>query len=157
LLLSASFATAPLGERVNNGRVLSPRGRLLLAGFGLSAIALMATARTLTPDPRGYGTHEQLGLASCRFARWTGWRCPTCGVTTAWAHATRGDVQAALAANVSGTLLFGLFAVASPWAIASATAGRWLGGRPAAGLVLTVSGGLLLLAVLDWVRRLATG
>jgi hypothetical protein len=130
---------------------------MLLAALGLAAVALVATARTLTPDPRGYGTHEQLGLAACGFARLTGWRCPTCGMTTAWAHATRGDVSEALAVNGGGTALFVLIAAAAPWSIASAIAGRWLGGRPTVPVLLGISGAWLAVTIIDWARRIATG
>jgi hypothetical protein len=142
---------------VTKPAALSPRARILLAGLGLAALALVATAGTLTPDPRGYGTHEQLGMAGCGFTRLTGWRCPTCGMTTAWAHATRGDVSAAVAANGGGAALFVITAAAAPWAIASAMAGRWLGGRPTAPVLLGIGGAWLTVTVIDWARRLATG
>jgi hypothetical protein len=51
---------------------------VLLGGFGL--IALLATARWLTPDARGLGTHEQLGLPPCGFYLWYGLPCPSCGM-----------------------------------------------------------------------------
>jgi hypothetical protein len=142
---------------VNDSRALTLRVRLLLAIIGLAALMLVATARSLAPDPRGYGTHEQLGLGACGFTRLTGWRCPTCGMTTAWAHATRGDFRAALAANGGGAVLLILTVIAAPWLLASAAAGRWLGGRPSAGVLLWIGGAGLMVTVLDWLRRLATG
>jgi Protein of unknown function (DUF2752) len=128
-----------------------------MAFIGLAALMLVATARSLTPDPRGYGTHEQLGLGACSFTRLTGWRCPTCGMTTAWARATRGDLRAALAASGGGTVLLLLTVIAAPWLLGSAAAGRWLGGRPSAGVLLGIGGAWLAVTVLDWLRRLATG
>ncbi len=138
-------------------RALTPRARLLLAVIGLAALMLVATARSLDPDPRGFGTHEQLGLGACGFTRLTGWRCPTCGMTTAWAHATRGNLRAALAANGGGTVLLLLCVMTAPWLLASAAAGRWLGGRPSAAVLLGIGGAWLAVTVLDWLRRLATG
>lgn len=38
------------------------------------------------PDARGFGTHEQLGMASCSWPELHGIPCPTCGCTTAAAH-----------------------------------------------------------------------
>ena len=142
---------------MNDSRALTLRARLLLTVIGLAAVVLVATARSLTPDPRGYGTHEQLGLGACGFTRLTGWRCPTCGMTTAWAYATRGDIHAALAANGGGTVLLLLAVIAAPWLLASAAAGRWLGGRPPVGVLLWIGGAWLTVTVLDWLRRLATG
>ncbi len=123
---------------------------------GGAMVILLATARTLTPDPRGYGTHEQLGLSACGFARLTGCRCPTCGMTTSWSHAARGNASGALAANGGGAVLFVLAAAAIPWLIASAIVGQWLGGRPSVRLLLGIGGAWLAVAVLDWARRLAT-
>ncbi|MEM6676197.1 MAG: DUF2752 domain-containing protein [Planctomycetota bacterium] len=60
------------------------------------ALALLALLRlTTSPDPRGYGTHEQLGFGPCAFRDWFGGPCPTCGVTTAASHLVRGDLAAA--------------------------------------------------------------
>jgi hypothetical protein len=126
----------------------------LLAACGVAAVALLATARGLNPDPRGFGTHEQLGLSACGFARLTGWRCPTCGMTTSWAQAARGNLGAALAASGGGTVLFAIALLAAPWALASAIAGKWLGRRPTARVLLAIGGAWLTVTVLDWVRRL---
>lgn len=142
---------------MNASETLSARARLLLAGGGLAAVWLVATARTLTPDPRGYGTHEQLSLPACGFARLTGWRCPTCGMTTSWAHGTRGDFRAALAASGGGTMLLALTAPTALWAIASAIVGRYIFGRPTGPMLLTIGGACLAVTVLDWARRIAAG
>jgi hypothetical protein len=128
-----------------------------LAAVGLAAWALLITARTLTPDPRGYGTHEQLGLAPCGFARATGLRCPTCGTTTAWAYALRGELPAALSANAGGTVLCGLAMIGATWALVSAAFGRPLVGRPTARMLLTVGSAWLAVTLLDWAHRLASG
>jgi hypothetical protein len=53
---------------------------LLVAAAGIAAVVALAR---ITPDPRGYGTHEQLGLAECGWPQRYGMPCPTCGVTTA--------------------------------------------------------------------------
>ncbi len=139
---------------MNDSNALTHRGRLLVAACGVAAVVLLATARGLNPDPRGFGTHEQLGLSACGFTRLTGWRCPTCGMTTSWSHAARGNVGAALAASGGGTVLFAMTLLATPWALASAIAGRWLGGRPTARVLLTIGRAWLTVTVLDWVRRL---
>ena len=136
--------------------MLSPWGRLLLALVGLGLGLLLATAWRLTPDPRGFGTHEQLGLAACGFIHWTGRPCPSCGMTTAWAYAVRGDLVAALSANAGGALLCLAAALAAPWALGSAIAGRWLW-RPSPRVVLWIGTSWLALALLDWARRLAVG
>ena len=59
----------------------------------------------LTPDERGYGTHEQLGLAPCAVREGIGIPCPACGVTTAVSLAARGDLLASLATQPLGLVL----------------------------------------------------
>jgi hypothetical protein len=135
-------------------RSLTPLGRVLLAASALATFALMATARSLEPDPRGFGTNEQLGLARCWFTATTGWPCPTCGMTTAWAHGTRGDLAAACSANLGGALLLPIAGLAAAWGLASAAIGRTLGSSMPR-LFLWMGTAWLAITVLDWARRFA--
>lgn len=132
---------------------LSLVGRLIVAGAGLGVLVLLLTASRLVPDPRGFGTHEQLGLTPCSFYRWTGRECPTCGATTAWACVLRGEWSAALRANLAGTLLCLIAIVSVPWLLLSASRGRWLIARPTIRVLLVAGSGLIVLAVLDWAQR----
>jgi hypothetical protein len=66
---------------------------------------LLVVASALSPDSRGLGTHEQLGLGPCTFATVVGKRCPTCGMTTAWCHLTHGEFAAAVKTHTCGSLL----------------------------------------------------
>lgn len=127
--------------------------RLLAAGAGILGLALMIAVRGLEPDPRGYGTHEQLGLSPCLLQQWTGRVCPACGTTTAWAHALRGDIRQAAAANLGGTLLCAVALVGAPWLLISAIAGRWLLVRPTLPWVLTAGTVWLAVTLLDWLWR----
>ena len=115
---------------------------------------LLITARCLTPDERGHGTHERLGLPPCTFYLLFQRPCPACGMTTAWAWLLRGHVGRALAANAGGTLLALLSLAAAPWLLLSALRGRWFGGPPSdwtcAGIAVAVS----LVIVVQWVWRL---
>jgi Protein of unknown function (DUF2752) len=90
--------------------------------FGYLGIATLATvtlgiARALTPAPAGFGTHQQLGLPACTFLHWTGYPCPSCGLTTCFAHAAHGDLLAAFIAQPFGVLLFLMTALAVPAAL----------------------------------------
>ena len=51
----------------------------------------LAVGMWLEPDPRGFGTHEQMGLPACGAREWLGFSCPTCGVTTAAALLLHGQ------------------------------------------------------------------
>jgi hypothetical protein len=131
----------------------SPGSRLLVALLGLGILGLLVTASRLEPDPRGFGTHEQLGLTPCSFYRWTGRLCPTCGATTAWAHLLNGNWAAAVRANLAATMTAGLALIAEPWLLVSAVWGRWVGFRPSPRGLLTGATVLAAVAVMDWLGR----
>lgn len=59
--------------------------------LALISLAVLCTAASLHPDPRGVETHTQLGLWPCGWYMATGKPCPTCGMTTAFAAAARGS------------------------------------------------------------------
>lgn len=80
--------------------------RLLALLLASPAAGVLGVAVQLHPDPAGMGTHRQLGLGTCTFLRYTGWPCPTCGMTTAFAYAAHGKVLAALRAQPFGFVLF---------------------------------------------------
>jgi len=63
---------------------------LVLLGFIGGTLAMVLLAFVATPDARGHGTHEQLGLSPCRMMQWTGIPCPGCGVTTSVTLAAQG-------------------------------------------------------------------
>jgi hypothetical protein len=126
---------------------------------GLVAMALMlaaplATAFALKPDPTGCGTHRQLGLPPCTFQLVLGIPCPSCGMTTSWAHALRGQMLAALRANVGGTLLCLGSLAAVPWLVACAWAGRWLPRAVRDQEIAWASLGLVTITLVDWAIRL---
>jgi hypothetical protein len=119
---------------------------VLLAG-------VLGLSRTLTPDPRGYGTHTQLGLRPCTFAVLTGRLCPTCGMTTAYAWFVRGRIDRAWRSNPAGCLLAASTVPAVVWMMACALRARPVGFRslsgPLTGLVLAGC----LLSVACWLIR----
>ncbi|MEM7137280.1 MAG: DUF2752 domain-containing protein [Myxococcota bacterium] len=85
------------------------------ASWGLLALcsfAVLLTAAVLEPNPRGMGTHTQLGLPPCGFLTLTGFPCPGCGLTTAFAHGIRGQWLEAASANPLGLALFVIVCVA---------------------------------------------
>lgn len=58
----------------------------------IGGLAVVLTAFLLTPDPRGWGTHEHLHLPPCFFLWLTHRPCPTCGLTTSFAYLAKGDI-----------------------------------------------------------------
>ena len=136
---------------------LSGRDRLTAGVLALGLLALLAVAAFLKPDPRGLGTHQQFGLPPCTFRFLFGRPCPTCGMTTSWAHLVRGQLIGALRASVGGTLLGALAVVSVPWLVVSAARGRWLGWAPNGTTVGWVASAILLVTLIDWGIRLAAG
>lgn len=88
--------------------------RLLWAALSCAALAVLAIARVLHPDPNLLGTHVQLGLPPCAFLTLTGLPCPTCGLTTAFAYMARLEITMAARAHWLGPLLFILTAASIP-------------------------------------------
>jgi len=80
--------------------------------------------------------------------------CPTCGMTTAWAHLMRGNWFDACRANTGGVLLGLLAIVAVPWLFASAACGRWFGISPDSRVTIWIFGTVLLVTLIDWAVRL---
>ena len=127
---------------------------MLLAALA-APLVLLALGLYLEPDPRGWGTHEQLGFKPC----WpmTHWNvpCPGCGVTTAVTLAAHGRPLASLRAQPFGLVLRACALAAAAWALAGHARGRDLGaGLPK--LPWTRIGGVLaLLGMLAWLYKLA--
>ena len=127
----------------------------IVLAVGLSA--LLGAAAAVRPDPRGLGTHQRFGLPPCTFQVLFGLRCPTCGMTTSWAHLVRGQVIGALRANAGGTLL-GILAVAAvPWLLISGLRGTWLGWAPNDTTIAWTASAIALITVVTWVIRLFAG
>lgn len=129
-------------------------GRATLLGIALFLIAGFAVALRLSPDPRGFGTHQQLGLPPCASTLVFGFPCPGCGMTTCFSHFVRGQFVAAARANLAGAVLAAVCVLLIPWCLWSALRGRlWMVADPvsfAGSLVISLSG----LAVLFWAVRL---
>lgn len=77
------------------------------AGLIVAAICLtvLCIAASLKPDPRGVETHAQLGLWPCGWYMASGFPCPTCGMTTAFAAAANRDLLGSLRTQPFGLLL----------------------------------------------------
>lgn len=80
--------------------------RAVAALVALVCLAVLGAAAWLEPNPNGYGTHTQLGfLHGCVWMDRAGIPCPTCGMTTAFAHAAEGHFLAAFLAQPMGLAL----------------------------------------------------
>lgn len=106
--------------------------------IAIGCAAILTVALYLTPDPRGFGTHEQLGLPPCLSTKFFHVPCPVCGMTTAFtlmAHARPAD---AFRTQPAGAIFFMFCLVALAAAVSTALIGdipraihRVAGSRPA--------------------------
>jgi hypothetical protein len=116
---------------------------------------MLVYPRVLVPDSRGYGTHEQFFLMPCLFRSVTTLPCPFCGMTTAFAHLTRGHLRAALRAHPGSPLGYLGIAFAAGYCLLWALTG-WNPLRGRMGFLLkgrVVGGTLLVLWLLAMVVR----
>lgn len=96
----------PLGPLVYRAAARHPLSARVTALLVLGAAgSVLGVAAWLHPDVAGVGTHRQLGLAPCSFIALTGYPCPTCGMTTAFAHTVRGQWFSAVWAQPAGFVL----------------------------------------------------
>ena len=94
------MAAAP-AEASSSGRVR----RLIGAAVAIACAGVLGVAAWLEPSAGGLGTHESLGLPPCGWITTMDLPCPTCGMTTAFAHAADGRLLAAFHAQPLGALL----------------------------------------------------
>ena len=141
-------ASEPLARRSAEHVVL-----LVLVSLALGVLALFALF--VKPDPRGFGTHEALGLPPCLPMELWNVPCPGCGLTTSVALAAHGHVLASLANQPFGALLALAVPIAFVWAWVLHLRGRDLRaelGRLPAG---RVAAGVVALASVAWIYKLA--
>lgn len=122
-----------------------------LAIAGALIVGLVLAAQ-LKPNENGLGTHQQLGLPPCTARVLFGIRCPSCGMTTSWAHLMNGDFLASGQANLGG-LLLGIYSIVT--IIVCMLAVR-TGRKPAENTQRWAAWGLISIAVVtmaEWIIR----
>lgn len=97
-------------------RPFSRNDQLQYGALMVAATALLAVARSLHPSGRGFGTHQQLGLPPCVFLQLTGIPCPSCGLTTSFAHAAHLHWVASFTTQPFGFVAFWLTLLSIPCA-----------------------------------------
>ena len=127
-------------------------GLLLLGSAGVLALGAY-----LRPDPRGFGTHTQLGTGPCGMLIMTGYPCPTCGMTTAFAHTVRGQWLRAFWAQPAGFVLAVGTIVATGVAAWTLVRGRWPRVQIPALSPYRLFAGLLVLLLGSWVFKIVAG
>jgi hypothetical protein len=133
--------------------------RIALVAIGLGWLGIFAIAACLNPyhdgQPLLEATHRQLGLPECHFRRLIDLPCPSCGMTTSFAHLVRGDVINSLRANFAGTLLALIGMLYIPWSLISMWRGRWLGVSQVEPWLIRIVFGWVALMLVRWAALLA--
>ena len=135
--------------------VAQPGKRLFALGILAANLTVFAIAGWVTPSPTGIGTHRQLGYPACLSPLLTGYPCPTCGMTTSFAHAVRGQFLRAFHAQPAGFALFLLMVAACGYCVRVAVTNKGelsLVSRRAGPLALLGAG----VIALGWVYKLLT-
>lgn len=136
------------------GRPLSRFGRAVCLGLAILFAGLFVVAASVQPDPRGYGTHEQLGLTPCAFREILNIPCPTCGGTTSLAHFVRGQWRLSFQANSAVFVFAFLSALLTPWLTFSAASGRLHGVASADWVFISFVALLAFLGLSHWLIRI---
>lgn len=153
--LSNMTAALPKNERSVPLRA-DITSRVIAGIFAIIILAVLTAAAWITPSSEGHGSHTQLGLAPCQWAVWFDKPCPSCGMTTAFAHAGEGSWVQSAATQPFGLLLVigsaSLFWGALTQAVTGARVGSALGTllRPRLFIIL----GVLFAAA--WVYKIFT-
>lgn len=130
--------------------------RLVALLFGAGALGLLLVAMLIAPSPDGHGSHTGLGLPACGWVVAFDTPCPTCGMTTSYAHAVRGDLLAAAKTQPMGTLLALLTAATAVGGLHAALTGCRLDrftDRILSGKTLWIAAGLTAVA---WIYKILT-
>lgn len=129
--------------------------RMVAAAVALAAAGPLVLAAWLEPAAAGLGTHEQLGLPACGWVAAAGIPCPSCGMTTAFAHAARGDLLGSFLVQPAGAILALAAAMVAVVAAFTAATGAkswevlWSSLSPRVWTVLIV------VVILAWVYKIA--
>ena len=115
---------------------------------------LLFVARKLEPDPRGFGTHTQLGFPQCAFLTATGRLCPTCGMTTSFAWMTRGRFKRSWQANPAGCLYALLTVPVFAWLLLSAVVDQPVGFKKVSAPLIGLVFAAVALGIACWLIRL---
>ena len=125
---------AAYGAAASPAAPSAARRRVIGAIVAAVALAVLLVASYLEPSPNGIGTHERFNLPPCGWIVLMDLPCPTCGMTTAFAHAADGHLLRGLLTQPLGflmalgtamALLLGAYVAATGSRVASVLTRLW--------------------------------
>jgi len=135
-------------------RRLGTTGRLISAFLALALLTVLGVAAWLHPDPSGHGTHTQLGMTPCGWEMVTGYPCPTCGMTTSFAHAADAHFAASFVTQPLGAVLAVLTSAVFWGAVHVGATGSRIGAVAATMIRPATLWALALLAAAAWIYKI---
>ena len=135
-------------------RALTRTQRLLTVLLGVGIVVVFGIAVWLKPDPRGFGTHQQLGMPPCTFRTLIGVNCPHCGLTTSFSWFVRGQFANSMKANPAGLTLASAGILILIWSIVVSIRGTLVITHEPGRDMLIGFGIWVLFSVVVWVFRL---
>ncbi len=141
-LLDFQESSMGLMQRIFNTSLFLGGGFILLLSY------------FLTPDPRGFGTHQQLFLPPCPFRWLTHLPCPSCGLTTSFAYFAKGDWIAAWKTHPLGPILFIFLVLFELFVLKSLLQGSSLRENLKKIFTLPLAVYLIIGVIMQWIFRL---
>ncbi len=138
---------------VRGGLPLVGWSRLPIIGTSVLFATAFAIAVWLRPDPSGFGTHQQLGFPPCTIYTYFKIPCPTCGMTTSFAHFVRGEWIDAARANTGCLILACFGALYLPWSIVSLTRKEYWKIEQPSLWFFGILCGWMLITIIEWTVR----
>lgn len=103
---TAEIKAVPAVPRAKSAAQIALMRRLVGLSAALASGAVLLIAAWLTPSETGLGTHTELvPLQQCGWIVAMDCPCPTCGMTTAFAHAANGNMIASFLTQPLGSIL----------------------------------------------------
>jgi len=117
--------TAELRTEPGFWRRMTRAERMWAGMTAIVSLGGMLLGLWLTPDTRGLGTHEQLGLMPCLTAAWLDIPCPFCGMTTAFSLMAHGRPIEGFRTQPVGALVFLGAVMGLVLSVAFGLTGQW--------------------------------
>ena len=149
----------PTDQRMDDRALPARRANWWVRGGLIATAAAMAFVFYLATQTRPYAddgtplrmaSHRSLGLPPCRFQEMTDVPCPSCGMTTSFAHLVRGDVLNSMRANWVGTGLALFCLLFIPWSLLSVFRGKFVWVRNVEGALAFLVGVFTVLMLGRW-------